>query len=155
MLQTLGLSWNMLSGTLPASLDALQDLTQIAVSPGNYDLCGRAPLGARFQLCRLADPQFCAPNATLSASCSRPVAPRQLQMPAPSQDGTSLQASCSPRLQACPAGGMMHPSSQCQGHCSVVQLCEEAMQQSAGSSLQAAEQLDCHLAYLLCLPRCI
>ena len=92
LLQTLGLEWNQLSGTLPSSLAALADLSVLAVSPGNYQLCGSRPPGARFTLCRQMDPYLCVASATLGSDCQQPLQANQLRLPAPARASiTGLQ----------------------------------------------------------------
>ena len=53
-MQTWGLQWNMLSGTIPDSWRNLR-AKSVWVRPGNYQLCGSKPANATFELCKEID----------------------------------------------------------------------------------------------------
>ena len=53
-MQTWGLQWNMLSGSIPDSWRNLR-AKSVWVRPGNYQLCGSKPANATFELCKEID----------------------------------------------------------------------------------------------------
>ena len=87
--QTLRLEWNMLSGTIPPSFALLPALGSVSVSPGNYQLCGGLPEGARFQLCRQLG-SYCQLHSQLGSTCSQPSLVADLNLPPSSADSNEL-----------------------------------------------------------------
>ena len=136
----------MLSGSVPASLAMLPDLTTIALSPGNYQLCGAKPPSARFTLCRQVDTSFCAPNTLLASTCQPSLPANRLMMPKASLQATGLQvrmAPCCARLDLVlamrgsrPAGGTSHSGPHC-----VQQLSSGEHSSGGGAAAAASGQL--------------
>ena len=91
-MQTLRLEWNLLSGTIPASFSMLPDLVSMAVSPGNYQLCGGLPERAHFSLCRQLG-SFCQLHSQLGSTCQQASAVARLALPLSSANSNRLLVS--------------------------------------------------------------
>ena len=67
-MQSIGLQWNMLHGSVPATWANLRADT-VWLRPGNYQLCGTKPENASFELCKEVD-NTCK---LLRISCQQPI----------------------------------------------------------------------------------